>query len=317
MITAAAAALALDVAFIEPYGQPTVHLVDDVVALTAFGAVALLMATLVAQANDRRRAAEQRTLEVQQLSEEKARIEQAELARRALLRSVSHDLRTPLAAIRAITSDLRAGTNYDATTRDELLDVVVDEAERLDRLVGNLLSLSRIEAGALEPELQAIDLDEMLADRVERLSRLLRDVRVETTLPLGLPLVDADYTLLDQVVTNLLENAVRHSPAPGVIRIDAQEAGDWMAISVSDEGDGVPVGEREWIFEPFRSGGGSQSSGIGLAICKAVVEAHGGHIAVGDTHPDERGRPHGRPGARFTLTLPVHRVRAGTDEVTA
>jgi citrate synthase len=109
-------------------------------------------------------------LEVQQLSEEKARIEQAELARRALLRSVSHDLRTPLAAIRAITSDLRAGTNYDEATRDELLDVVVDEAERLDRLVANLLSLSRIEAGALEPDLQAIDLDEMLADRVSRLT---------------------------------------------------------------------------------------------------------------------------------------------------
>lgn len=317
MITAAAAALALDVAFIEPYGRPTVHLVDDVVALTAFGAVALLMATLVAQANERRRAAEQRTLEVQQLSEEKARIEQAEVARRALLRSVSHDLRTPLAAIRAISSDLRSGANYDDATRDELLDVVVDEAERLDRLVANLLSLSRIEAGALEPELQAVDLDEMLADRVRRLSRLLRDVGVETTVPIGLPLIDADYTLLDQLVTNLLENAVRHAPSPSVIHIDAQEAGDWMEISVSDEGDGVPASEREWIFEPFRSGMGSQSSGIGLAICRAIVEAHGGHITVGDSRPAERGRPGGRPGARFTFTLPVHRVRAQSDEVPA
>jgi K+-sensing histidine kinase KdpD len=108
-------------------------------------------------------------------------------------------------------------------------------------------------------------------------------VRVETTLPIGLPLVDADYTLLDQVVTNLLENAVRHSPSDGVIRIGAREVGDLMAISLSDEGEGVPAAARGWIFEPFRSGGGSQSSGIGLAICTAVVEAYGGHVAVSDT----------------------------------
>ena len=360
VLTAAVAALSLDVAFIEPYGRPTVHLVDDVVALTAFGAVALTVATLVAQANDRRRAAEQRAQEVLRLSEEKARIErdqhrlstekialeQAEDARRALLRSVSHDLRTPLAAIRAITSDLRAGASYDAATRDELLDVVGDEAERLDRLVANLLSLSRIEAGALEPELQAVDLAELLDDRVRRLSRVLRDVRVETTLPVGLPLVDADYTLLDQVVTNLLENAARHAPRHSVIHIDAREAGDLMEISVSDEGDGVPPSQREWIFEPFRSGEASRSSGIGLAICKAIVEAHGGTIRVADTHPEARrpgpppppavvaaaepatgtganglhlplpaagpavpAAPSGRPGSRFTFTLPIHRVR--------
>jgi two-component system sensor histidine kinase KdpD len=324
VVTAAVAALALDIAFIEPYGRPTVHLVDDVVALIAFGAVALVVATLVAQAKDRRRAAEQRAQEVLRLSEEKARIErdqhrlssektaleQAEDARRALLRSVSHDLRTPLAAIRAITSDLRAGARYDAATRQDLLDVVGDEAERLDRLVANLLSLSRIEAGALEPDLQAIDLAELLDDRVRRLSRLLRDVRVETTLPVGLPLVDADYTLLDQVVTNLLENAARHAPRQSVIRIDAREAGDMMEIAVSDEGDGVPPAERDWIFEPFRSGDASRSSGIGLAICKAIVEAHGGTIRVADTHPVDTRPVGGRsPGARFAFTLPIHRVR--------
>jgi two-component system sensor histidine kinase KdpD len=322
VLTAAVAALALDVAFIEPYGRPTVHLVDDVVALTAFGAVALMVATLVAQANDRRRAAEQRAQEVLRLSEENARIEreqhrlssektaleQAEAARRALLRSVSHDLRTPLAAIKAITSDLRAGASYDPQTRDELLDVVGDEAERLDRLVANLLSLSRIEAGHLQPELQAIDLAELFDDRVRRLSRVLRDVSVETTLPVGLPLVDADYTLLDQVVTNLLENAARHAPRQSVIRIDAREAGELMEIAISDEGDGVPPAQREWIFEPFRSGDASRTSGIGLAICKAIVEAHGGRIWVTDTHPS-RPRPAGHPGARFVFTLPVHRVR--------
>jgi two-component system sensor histidine kinase KdpD len=321
VVTAVVAGLALDLGFIAPYGRPTVDLVADTVALVAFVAVALLVATLGGQAGDRRRAAAQLSAERARMASEKTALEQVEMARRALLRSVSHDLRTPLAAIRAITSDLRAGPTYDEQTRNELLDVVVDEAERLDRLVANLLSLSRIEAGALEPHLQAVDLGELLDDRVRRLGRLLRDVKVETTLPVGLPLVDADYTLLDQVVTNLLENAARHAPRHSVIRIDAQEAGDLMEISVSDEGDGVPPAEREWIFEPFRSGDASHSSGIGLAICKAIVEAHGGEISVTDSRPeqpDRPPRPDAHPGARFTLTLPIHRIgRAAQPEVTS
>jgi K+-sensing histidine kinase KdpD len=317
LVAAAAAALALDLVFIEPYGTLTVHVVDDVVALTAFVAVALVVATLVALAGDRRRAAEQRAVEILALSEDKARIqreqdrlasektalEQAQEARRALLRSVSHDLRTPLAAIRAITSDLRAAPGaYDEATRQELLEVVGDEAERLDRLVSNLLSLSRIEAGALAPELQAVDLEELVTDRVRRLSQLLRDVQVETDLPSDLPLVDADYTLLDQVVTNLLENAVRHSPAGASVHIAAREADNVLEVSVSDQGEGVQPSDRERIFEPFRTANGSPSlsSGIGLAICKAIVEAHGGRIWAGEA---EGG------GARFTFTLPIHWVR--------
>jgi K+-sensing histidine kinase KdpD len=324
VLTATAAAVSLDLLFIQPYGTLTIHVVDDVVALLAFGAVAFTVATLVAQATDRRRAAEQRAEEVlmlsrereriigeqQRLASEKSALEQAESTRRALLRSVSHDLRTPLAAIRAITSDLRSGAAYDEATRDDLLDVVADEAERLDRLVANLLSLSRIEAGALVPQLQAVDLDELSADRVRRLSRLLRDVKVETHLPPGLPLVDADYVLLDQVLTNLLENAARHAPPHSTIRIDACERGEMMEVSVSDEGEGVAPDERAEIFEPFRTGSSSQpSSGVGLAICRAIVEAHGGTISVGDTRAP--GAP-GPRGARFTFTLPLHHVTGVT-----
>ncbi|HET8617705.1 MAG TPA: ATP-binding protein [Acidimicrobiales bacterium] len=312
---AAAAAVVLDVLFIEPYGTLDVHVVDDVVALLAFGAVALTVATLMARANDRRRAAEHRAREILALSDERERsqreqarlasektaLEQAEEARRALLRSVSHDLRTPLAAIRAITSDLRDGAAYDEPTRQDLLDVVGDEAERLDRLVANLLSLSRIEAGALAPHLEAVDLDELLTDRVRRLSRLLRDLRIETRLPPFVPLIDADYTLVDQVVTNLLENAARHAPAGSTVQLEARDHGDMVEVSVSDEGPGVPPADRSRIFEPFHtSTGGSPSSGVGLAICKAIVEAHGGRIRVDDA-------PAG--GARFAFTLPVHRIR--------
>jgi two-component system sensor histidine kinase KdpD len=315
VVTAAAAALALDVVFVEPYGTLDVHVVDDVVSLLAFGAVALTVATLVAQATDRRLAAEQRAAEIVALTEERERarreqerlasektaLEQAEEARRALLRSVSHDLRTPLAAIRAITSDLRDGPEYDEETQHDLLDLVGDEAERLDRLVANLLSLSRIEAGALAPDIQAVDLDEMLTDRVRRLGRVLRNVRVDIRMPEDLPLVDADYVLVDQVVTNLLENAARYAPPGSTVTVEGHDRGDAVEVTVSDEGPGVPAGERAWIFEPFRTGSaGRRSSGVGLAICRAIVDGHGGHIAVGDA-------PGG--GARFSFTLPVHRGR--------
>jgi two-component system sensor histidine kinase KdpD len=321
--TAVAAALALDVVFLQPYGRLTIHLVDDVVALVAFVAVAMTVATLVALATDRRRAAEMRAEEVVALSRErehmrdeqarlaseKIALEQAEDARRALLRSVSHDLRTPLAAIRAITSDLRAGADYDEQTRDDLLDVVGDEAERLDRLVANLLGLSRIEAHALVVDPQAVDLDELCTDRVRRLSRLLRDVSVVVDLAPGLPLVDADYTLVDQVITNLLENATRHTPPQGKVRIAGRVVGDRVEVAVEDEGPGVPGVERDAIFEPFRTGSTPQpSSGVGLAICRAIVEAHGGTITVGDASSG---------GARFAFTLPVHRPsRAGPPELT-
>lgn len=295
LVTAIAAALVLDLTFIEPYGTLKVHLVDDVVVLVAFVAVAVTVATLFALADDRRRLAEEHAVEL-------ATLEQAGLAQRALLRSVSHDLRTPLAAIRAVASDLRDGSgDYDEATRRDLLDMVGDEAERLDRLVANLLSLSRIEAGALAPHVQAVDVDELLTDRVRRLSRLLQDVEVTTHLPDVLPLVDADYTLLDQVITNLLENAARHAPPHSVIRIDVRELGERVEVAVSDGGPGVPTGDRDWIFEPFRSGTSSRSTGIGLAICKAIVEAHGGTITVTDAA--------GGAGARFAFTVPVHWAR--------
>jgi two-component system sensor histidine kinase KdpD len=173
---------------------------------------------------------------------------------------------------------------------------VCDEAERLDRLVGNLLSMSRIEAGALRPERQAVDLEELLRDRLRRLSRLFRACRVQLDVADGLPLVDGDYTLLDQVVTNLLENAARYAPPASTLRVGARPVGGDVELSVSDEGIGVPDYDRERIFEAFRRGEGSTSSGVGLATCKAIVEAHDGSIGVDRT-------PGG--GATFTVRLPV------------
>jgi two-component system sensor histidine kinase KdpD len=315
LTTAVAAAIALNLAFIPPHWTPKINSVDDGVALAVFVLVALVVGTLVAREVDRRRAAEQRRAEIEDLyrqyalvvsererlmeeSHRLALLERTDDERRALLRSVSHDLRTPLAAIRAAASDIRHGAGYDDTTRDELLDIVGDEAERLDRLVANLLSLSRIEAGALQPDRQAVALDELVADRVRRLAPIFRHICVVQDVPTDLPLVDADYSQLDQVLTNLLENAARHSPDGAAVTISARPAGDQVEVRVADHGPGVDPAHRAELFEPFRRGPGSRSSGIGLAICRAIVDAHGGSIDAADG-------PLG--GAVFSFTVPVRR----------
>jgi two-component system sensor histidine kinase KdpD len=139
----------------------------------------------------------------------------------------------------------------------------------------------------------------LLTDRVRKLNRVLREVRVQVDIPFTLPLADADYTLVDQVLTNLLENAARHSPAGGTIRVRARERDGWIDVAVSDEGPGIDPTEQARIFEPFTRGQGSSSSGVGLAICRAIVEAHGGAISV---EKADTG------GARFLFTLPVRRA---------
>jgi K+-sensing histidine kinase KdpD len=314
-VVAAGASLAFGFAFLPPYGEWKLLNGEDVVAVVVFVIVAVAVGELVAREAERRHVAELRAQELEAVNRTlgEARAEQERMAgelahltvmaevdqqRSALLRSVSHDLRTPLATIRAVSSDLRSDIAYDDETRSELLGLVADEAERLDRLVANLLSMSRVEAGSFAPDRQAVDLPELLATSIERLTRALRDRRVELEEePDDLPLVDADYTQVDQVVTNLLENAARHSTPRSTIRVGARQAGEWVEVSVANEGVGVLATERTRIFEAFHRSDGSRSSGIGLAICKSVVEAHGGTIRVLDV-------PGG--GARFVFTLPVH-----------
>jgi two-component system sensor histidine kinase KdpD len=325
VVVALAAAAAFNLAFIPPFWTLKVNALADGIALAVMLVVALTVGLLVSLEAERRRAAEQRAAEVQQLYErteqlaaERERLageanrlqvlERVDEQRTALLRSVSHDLRTPLATIRAVATDLRDGSgHYDADTEHELLATVCDEAERLDRLVANLLSMSRIEAGVLRPERQAVDLAELVGDRLRRLQRLFGNCRVQVELPADLPLVDGDYTLLDQLVTNLVENAARYAPPASTVRVTAAAASSGVAsgsgavggvvvLRVADEGIGVSDYERERIFEPFRRGEGSTSSGVGLAICKAIAEAHGGSISVSRTAGG---------GATFTVRLPA------------
>lgn len=311
LVVVPVAVITFNLVFIPPYWTLTVDALDDGVAVAVFGLVAMVVGTLVAREGERRQSAEERAAELQalnselqavqrereRLAEEATRaivLERIDEQRSALLRSVSHDLRTPLATIRAVASDLLSDASYDEATRAELLTLVADESERLDRLVANLLNLSRIEAGALRPDRQAVAVDELVADTVKRLDRLLAGRRVQFDLG-QLPLVDGDYTQLEQVVTNLLGNAARHAPPGSTIRLGGREVGTFVELWVDDEGPGIARFERERIFEPFRRGEGSSSSGVGLAICKAIVEAHGGTITA-------RGAPSG--GARFLFSVP-------------
>jgi len=315
--TAMAGAAVYSFAFVPPYDRVSIAEPEDVAALVVFVLVAVVVGTLMAVQTNRRQVAEDRAHQIRilydrnvELSAERERLreeanrvvllEHLDRQRSALLRSVSHDLRTPLATIQAVASDLRddvADPGYPAETRQRLLGLVSDEAERLNRIVANLLSLSRIESGSLLPERQAVAIDELVSDRLDKLRRLFRDLSVVVDLSPGLPLVNADYSQLDQVISNLLENAARHAPPRSTVHIAAEPAGQVVMVTISDEGTGVAPEEREHIFEPFRRGPGSASSGVGLAICKAMVEANGGTISVGES---ESG------GARFDFTVPLH-----------
>jgi two-component system sensor histidine kinase KdpD len=260
-----------------PVGTLRIHLAEDIVALVVFSVVAFTVGGLVAQRVDM--------------------LGRLERQRAALLRSVSHDLRTPLAAIRAAASELQTESSHTVEQQRRMLAMVEDEAERLDRLVGNLLSLARVEGGGLEPRRQAVDIVELVELCAARLSRVLAETGVVIDAAPDLPLVLADHTLLEQVMTNLIENAARHSPRGASVDIMVRADARAIELVVADGGPGVSAADRATIFEPFRSGPSAGKSGIGLAICKAVVEAHGGTIDVGDSS---------RGGAAFTVSLPIH-----------
>jgi len=284
--TAIVATAAVSFAFVPPLDSFRFH--GDALAVPVFLTVAVIVGAVVAGEEHRRRLATE--------ANRASVLEQVDRQRAALLRSVSHDLRTPLATIRTATSELQAGVVDDEHTRQELLTLVGSEADRLDRLVANLLDLSRIEAGALHPERQAVDLRELIEDRRAGLAGALHDVTVTVAVAPGVPLVSADYTQLGQVLANLLENAARHSPSGGTVTVTATTHQGVVEVVVTDEGKGVAAEDRPVIFEPFRTGRGSRSTGIGLAICKAVVEAHGGRIWLGAATGG---------GAAFHFTVPA------------
>jgi two-component system, OmpR family, sensor histidine kinase KdpD len=223
---------------------------------------------------------------------------ETERLRNSLLSSVSHDLRTPLATITgAATTILENGANLNDRTRRGLLESVREEAERLNRLVQNLLEMTRLESGALQLRKEWHPLEEVIGAALGRLAKELADRRVETRVPPDLPLVPIDDVLVEQVLVNLLDNAVKYTPGGSPIRIMATSTGEAITVEVADRGPGLPRGEEDKVFEKFYRGvPGGRGAGLGLAICQGIVKAHGGNIWA-------QNLPEG--GVAFLFTLPL------------
>jgi two-component system sensor histidine kinase KdpD len=212
---------------------------------------------------------------------------QTNQVRAAMFSSVTHDLRTPLTSIKAgVTSLLDPTVHYDDAQQRELLTTILEETDRLNRLVGNILDLTKIRAGALTPNRQPAAMDEIVDAVLARMRPRLATVRLKTKIREGLPEVMVDPMQMDQVLTNLLENAARHSPPDGEIQVAVSTFRNVVQVRVSDRGPGIPPEERERVFEAFYRGSTSPEtagSGLGLAIVKAIVVAHGGRIWIEGT----------------------------------
>lgn len=222
----------------------------------------------------------------------------------ALLNSISHDLRTPLVSITGALSSLREETlSLNQEDRKSLLETAYGEAERLNRLVGNLLNMTRLEAGAIHLRREPCDIQDAIGTALDQLGERLVKTPVKVKIPEGLPLVSLDFSLFGQVLINVLDNAVKYSSKNTQIDIDVAQTDHEISIQISDRGIGIPVEDLERVFNKFYRVSRPESvngTGLGLSICKGIVEAHGGSIFA-------KNRPGG--GTIVTVILPKETVK--------
>jgi two-component system sensor histidine kinase KdpD len=226
---------------------------------------------------------------------------ESEKLRNALLSSVSHDLRTPLASIKGVISSLLLDdATTDAATRHELLSSAHHEVARLERVVGNLLDVTRLEAGEVKLKLDYYFIPELIGNAIKQTIGLLTEHQVNATIEEDLPAIWVDGLLIEQLMINLLENAAKYTPKGSTVTVFAKRiAPEWLEIAVEDNGPGILANEEQHIFDKFTTFATRQNTygaGLGLTICRAIVHAHGGDIAA-------RNREVG--GARFSFTLPI------------
>ena len=222
--------------------------------------------------------------------------------RQALLTSISHDLKTPLAAILGAGTSLRdLGEGLTRDDKAEFVGTIIEESERLNRFIANLLDMTRLESGAIAPRMEPQDVGEVVGAALGRASGILAAHHVEVDIEPGLPMPRLDAVLFEQVLFNLLDNAAKYSAAGSIVRIACRRTGANVEITIGDEGIGIPRGDAERIFDKFYRARQSDSvragTGLGLAISRGFIEAMGGTIAA-DNRPDGKG-------AIFTLTVPA------------
>jgi K+-sensing histidine kinase KdpD len=286
-----------DFLFVPPLYSLSVAKFEDVLTLVVFLLTAIITSQLVSALRQRAEDANRMVM-----------LQRTDELRSALLSSVSHDLRTPLTTIKTAATSLgKRDVQWDDEARRSFIAAIERETDRLDSLVENLLDMSRIEAGLLQPEKVWYLLDELIREVLDRMTPLLQGRKVQTCLPERFPPLELDYVLIDQVLTNLLENAVRYTPVGTPIEVSMQKEGKAVVVSIADRGPGITPEERELIFDKFYRVCGrknavseeNRGSGLGLAICRGLVEAHGGKIWV-------EARNGG--GAVFRFTLPLSKV---------
>ena len=346
LVASVLAVLCFNFFFLPPFGTLHISEAENWVALAAFLLTAVVAGQLSTRARHRAEEAEAGRREIARLYEElrtaferashAEALRQSEKLKSALLDAVTHDIRTPLTSIKAsvttLLDELR-GETYDgravalgAESRREMLEVIDEESDRLNRFVEGLIELARIEAGELRLRLRWGAVDEVISAALARAKPLTANHRIGVEIEDELPVVRVDPHAVAEVVYTLVDNAAKYSPPGTTIRVAAARANDEMiSIAVEDEGRGIRADVRERVFDKFfratrdgDAGGHSPAgTGLGLAIARGIVEAHGGRIRV-------EGRAGGAAGARVVFTLPigdeeraVGRPRGGVSEQTA
>jgi two-component system, OmpR family, sensor histidine kinase KdpD len=245
-------------------------------------------------------------LERSRLAQAAARAEalaESDRLKSSLISTVSHDLRTPLAAITAAADELMAeDVQWSAAAILDFAQIIKGEATQLYHLVSNMLDLTRIEAGVLRPQRGWYNVAEIVYHVLQRLAPHLEDHPIELHVPDDLPLIPVDYVQLEQVLWNVLQNALKYAPPSSPLTITVHQKFSSLMLSIGDRGPGIPARERARVFEKFyrlpqTQQAGLPGAGLGLAICKGFVEAHGGNIAICD---------HNGGGTLVTIDLPLH-----------
>jgi K+-sensing histidine kinase KdpD len=290
LITAVLSVGAFDFFFTVPYFSFSVADKSYVLTFAIMLFVAFVISNLTERVRRQGALATAREMEIQR-----------ERLRNALLSSVSHDLRTPLAVVKGTVTALLDGENrLSAARQHEYLETISAEASRLNRLVRNLLDMTSVEAGALRVRKEWQPLEEVVGVALNRLEEQLADRPVEVKIPAEVALVPMDATLIEQVLVNLVENALKYTPAGAPIAIRARSVENGVEVEVADQGPGVPAEQEELVFEKFHRAAQNPSvagMGLGLAICRGIISVHGGRIWY-----EKRSGADG--GASFRFVLP-------------
>jgi len=228
---------------------------------------------------------------------------ESERLRNSLLSALSHDLRTPLAALYGLSDMLVSGTQNLSPDARDTAQAINAAARRMNAMVNNLLDMARLQSGAVRLNRQWQPIEEVVGSALQSVGSALAGHSVDVQLAPELPLVNIDAMLIERVFGNLLENAGKYTPAGSRIVVAARAQGSDLLVSVEDDGPGLPPGREEVLFQKFTRGDSESAmtgAGLGLAICRAIVEAHGGRLWAEPVLPDVARR-----GARFCFTLPL------------